>query len=182
VYGQNDAAEFGYGLAGRANGKYGIGVYAEATGPVGTPLALHGNGVDPPMSVDSSARVDNLNADKVDGASIVSNQIFSSTQNDPIIQLPGFGDFHVYSCDHNNAAFQWSSGGPNAYVMWWDEWDTSDRNFGESNQFTTTAAPLHFARIMLTRSVGGNTSMATVNVMAQAGGCQFAAQAVVQPG
>jgi hypothetical protein len=36
-----------------------------------------------------------LNADKVDGASIVSNRIISTTGGDHILQVPGLGDFNV---------------------------------------------------------------------------------------
>jgi hypothetical protein len=63
VYGQNDGA--GFGVAGRANAPGGVGVYAESLGG-GPALAIHTLGA-APMSVDSSAKVANLNADHVDG-------------------------------------------------------------------------------------------------------------------
>jgi Chaperone of endosialidase len=88
VYGESKQGGFAstYGVAGRAGGVHGIGVYAESTAPQGAglfakgdpaiegyatgseaPLFLFTNGNGrPPMSVDSSVRVPNLNADKVD--------------------------------------------------------------------------------------------------------------------
>jgi hypothetical protein len=178
VYGQNDAA--GYGVAGRANAPGGVGVYAEATGG-GPALQIHTAGA-PPMSVDSSAKVVDLNADKVDGASILSNRIVSTTHNDHIIQLPGFGDFNVSSCDHTNAAFEWSSGGPTAYVTWYDGFNAGDTFQGVANIVFSFARPHHFATVQLARDTGANTSIATVTVTTNGADCVFAAQAVVQPG
>jgi hypothetical protein len=178
VYGQSNGA--GFGVAGRANAPGGVGVYAESTGG-GPALRIHTNGA-PPMQVDSSAKVDNLNADKVDGASILSNRIISTTQNAHILQLPGFGDFNVVSCDHTNAVFQWSSGGPVAFVFWWDEFNTSDSFEGVANIVTSNPRPHHFVTVQLARDVGANTSMATVTLTTRAADCVFAAQAIVQPG
>jgi hypothetical protein len=178
VYGENDGG--GFGVAGRANNPGGIGVYAEALGG-GPALVVHTAGA-PPMSVDSAARVDNLNADKVDGASILSNRIISTTQNDHILQLPGFGDFNVVSCDHTNAVFQWSSGGPVAFVFWWDVLNSADSFEGVANLVTSNPRPHHFATVQLARNTGGNTSLATVTVTTNGANCVFAAQAVVQPG
>jgi hypothetical protein len=118
----------------------------------------------------------------VDGASILSNRIVSTTPNDHILQLPGFGDFNVVSCDHTNAVFQWSSGGPVAYVTWWDDFNPTDSFLGVANLVTSNPRPHHFATVQLARNTGGNTSIATVTVTTNAPDCVFAAQAVVQPG
>jgi hypothetical protein len=69
VYGENTGLGTGggYGVAGRSNGTNGVGLYGEATGFNGTALVLHTNGAMPPMSVDSTTQVNNLNADMVDG-------------------------------------------------------------------------------------------------------------------
>jgi len=179
VYGENDGA--GYGVAGRANAPGGVGVYAEATGG-GPGLAIHTLAGAAPMSVDSSAKVVNLNADTVDGASILSNRIVSTTVNDHIIQLPGFGDFNVTGCDHTNASFQWSSGGPNAYVTWYDVFNPGDSFQGVANIVSSLGRSHHFATVQLARNTGGSTSMATVTVTTNGADCVFAAQAVVQPG
>jgi len=181
VYGQNNGIA-GYGVAGRSSGSGGVGVYADATGGGGVPLELHSNGNAPPMRVDSSAKVDNLNADKVDGASILSNRIISTTVNDHILQLPGFGDFNVVSCNQTNAVFQWSSGGPQAFVFWWDVLNTSDSFEGVANLVTSNPRPHHFVTVQLARDTGASTSIATVTVTTHAADCVFAAQAVVQPG
>jgi hypothetical protein len=178
VYGQNDGA--GFGVAGRANAPGGVGVYAEALGG-GPALAIHTAGA-PPMSVDSAAKVENLNADKVDGASILSNRIISTTKNDHILQLPGFGDFNVVSCDHTNSVFEWSSGGPVAFVFWWDVLNPTDSFEGVANIVTSNPRPHHFATVQLARDTGASTSVATVTVTTHGADCVFAAQAVVQPG
>jgi hypothetical protein len=178
VYGENTGG--GYGVAGRSNASGGVGVYAEAAN--GTPLALRTFGGGPPMTVDTTAKVDNLNVDKVDGASILSNRIISTTPNDHILQLGGFGDFNVKSCDHTNAAFEWSSGGPVAYVTWYDVFNPGDSTQGIFNIVTSNARPRHFATVQLARDVGASTNLATVTVTTNAADCVFAAQAVVQPG
>jgi hypothetical protein len=199
VYGQNSAG--GYGVAGRSPN--GVGVYGESLGgpnahgvsalsdgPGGTILAtnsgagpaleLHSSG--PPISVDSTTRVDNLNADKVDGASILSNRIISTTPLDHILQLPGFGDFNVTSCNHTNASFEWSSGGPNAYVTWYDVFNPADDFQGIATVVSSFARPHHFVTVQLARNTGAGTSIATVTVTTNGPDCVFAAQAVVQPG
>lgn len=178
VYGEHDGG--GFGVAGRSNQPGGIGVYAEALGG-GPALVIHTAGA-APMSVDSSAKVANLNADKVDGASILSNRIVSTNQNDHILQLPGFGDFNVDSCDHTNAKFIWSSGGPNAYVTWYDVFNAGDNFQGVANIVSANARPRHFVTVQLARDTGGSTSIATVTVTTNGADCVFAAQAVVQPG
>jgi hypothetical protein len=200
VYGENTGG--GFGVGGVSNQAGGVGVLGEALGPnghgvvavtfgagaavaatnngSGPALELHANGA--PMTVDSSTRVDNLNADHLDGASIVSNRIISTTLNDHILQLPGFGDFNVVSCDHTNAVFQWSSGGPVAFVFWWDVLNSTDSFEGVANLVTSNPRPHHFITVQLARDVGGNTSIATVTLTTHAADCVFAAQAVVQPG
>jgi hypothetical protein len=199
VYGQNSGG--GFGVAGRSNQAGGIGVFGEALGGgghavsalansnggaviasnqgTGPALELHASGA--PISVDSSVKVDNLNADRVDGASILSNRIVSTTLNDQIIQLPGFGDVNVVSCNHTNAMFQWTSSNGPAYVTWHDDF-TGDDAQGIAVGQSSSAAPRHFATIQLARDTGGNTSIATVTVTANGADCVFAAQAVVQPG
>ncbi len=174
VYGENTGG--GYGVAGRSGVAGGVGLYGEALGGgdahglradangtggaivasnygSGPALELHTGSV-APMTVDSSLKVANLNADRVDGASIL------------------YG-----------IRFVWSSGGPNAYVSWWDLANPGDGFFqGVYNVVVGTTRPHHFVMFQLARSVGANTSIATVTVTTNAADCVFAAQAVVQPG
>jgi hypothetical protein len=193
VYGENTGTG-GFGVAGRA-GSAGNAIYGDNRGTgfagyfedkvhVGGQLELH-NPAGPPMSVDSTARVDNLNADKVDGTSFVSNRIISQTQFDHILDVPGFGAFYVDGCDHTNVRFGWNSGGPNAYVTQGDIMNPGDAASlfqGVANVFTSTTRPRLFRVIQLARDTGAGTSMATVTLSAHATDCAFAAQATVSPG
>jgi hypothetical protein len=63
VYGENSGG--GYGIAGRANGSHGA-VFGENTG-TGPALELHTTAGAAPMWVNSSAKVQNLNVDYLDG-------------------------------------------------------------------------------------------------------------------
>jgi hypothetical protein len=116
------------------------------------------------------------------GTAILTNRIISTTLNDHIVRLPGFGDFNVVSCDHTNAVFQWSSGGPVAYVTEYDVYNPGDTSQGVANIVTSNGRPRHFSMWQLARDVGTNTSMATVTVTTNAADCVFAAQAIVRPG
>jgi hypothetical protein len=178
VFGENTGG--GRAVWGRSNSPGGIGVYAEATGG-GPALKIQNDGSAPPMAVNSAGKVDNLNADKVDGASIVSNRIISTTGGDHILQVPGFGDFNVMTCDHANARFIWDSGGPLAYVTWRDDFN-NDNLVTVNNQVVSLSKPRHFVTVQLARDTGASTSIATVTVTTNASDCVFAAQAVVQPG
>jgi hypothetical protein len=197
VYGQNTAG--GVGVFGLSDAAGGIGVkgqgldvgvvgintaYGAGGRFVGNPaLELDSFNYYPPMSVNSSARVDFLNADKVDGASIFSNRIISTTANDHILQVPGFGDFNVGSCDHTNARFEWATYGGNAYVTWFDLRNPDDTFYpGDYSFIGGYSHPRIYALIQLARGTGASTSIATITVSANAVDCVFAAQAVVQPG
>jgi hypothetical protein len=202
VYGENTAG--GFGLAGRSNLPGGVALFGEATGGgashalvanatgtggaieasnfgSGPAIALHGAS---PMTVDSDARITNLNADKVDGASFVSNRIVSTTQFDHILDVPGFGAFYVDGCDHTNIRFGWNSGGPNAYVTQADilnPGDSASLFQGVANVFVSLTRPRLFRVVQLARDTGSSTSIATVTLTAHATDCVFAAHAVVQP-
>ena len=135
VYGENTGG--GFGVAGRSGN--GVGVYGEAIGganahgvsalsdgPGGTVLAtnqgggpaleLHSNG--PPLSVDSSVKVDNLNADKVGGLDttqlvigdqspgaaarggrIFANRLAPAVDGQRLLIIPGWGQLIVDKCD-----------------------------------------------------------------------------------
>lgn len=136
-----------------------------------------------PFAVNSSTEVTNLNADLVDGASIVSNRVIEdSTRGDVIMQIPGFGDVEVDACDFSNASFSWHASSA-AYVTWYDL-----PNPGEglvqavATQVSTGSEHHHFVQAQLARDTGAATSIVSLTVTASAVDCTFAAQAVVQPG
>jgi hypothetical protein len=170
---------FGSGIEGENRGGGPGGRFFAGSGAPA--IDLHAASGVAPITVDSSVKVAKLNVDKVDGASILSNRIISTTLNDHIIQLPGFGDFNVVSCDHTRAQFQWSSGGPLAYVTWYDVF-SGDNTQAVANLVTSVSRARHFATVQLARDTGAGTSIATVTVTTNAADCVFAAQAVVQPG
>jgi hypothetical protein len=199
VYGENDGG--GFGVAGRSNQPGGVGVLAEgnthalvasggtaiaaaidATNGSGPALALHGPGA--PMTVDSSVKVANLNADEVDGASIVSNRIVSTTQGDHILDIPGFGFIYVDGCDHTNTRWIWTANGTGAaYVTIFDLANPGDGLFqGAFSSVVSATRPHKYDLIQLARNSGSTTSIAQVTLSTDAGPCVFAASAVVQPG
>jgi hypothetical protein len=201
VYGQNDGG--GFGVAGRSNNAGGTGVYGEALGGTngvsalsdgtggavraendgsGPALELHSAGA--PMTVDSSAKVANLNADKVDGASIVSNRVVTTTQDTHILDIPGFGFFKVDLCDHTNTRWIWTPNGTgNAYVTATDLANPTDGTFqGPFPDYTSFARPRKYDLVQLARNTGSTTSIAQVTLTTNAEDCVFAASAVVQPG
>jgi hypothetical protein len=136
-----------------------------------------------PFSVSSSTVVPNLDADLVDGASIVSNRVVNdSTNGDVILEIPGYGAVKVAACDGSNASFTWQA--PTAaYVTWWNL-----PNPGEgivqtvTTQVSTGSEQHHFVMAQLARNTGSATSIVSLTVTASALDCTFAAQAVVQPG
>lgn len=198
VYGQNDAG--GFGVAGRSLQSGGVGVLAEgnthaivatsnssgaaidATNSNGPALALHSSGA--PMTVDDTTKVANLNADQVDGASIVSNRVVSTTQGDHILDLPGFGFIYVDGCDHTNTRWIWTSNGTgNAYVTVFDLANPGDGLFqGAFSSIVSATRPHKYDMLQLARNTGGATSIAQVTLSTDAAPCVFAASAVVQPG
>jgi len=199
VYGQNDGG--GFGVAGRSLQPGGVGVLADGTahGLVanggtaglatidasngsGPALALHSVGA--PMTVDSAAKVANLNADLVDGASIVSNRVISTTQGDHVLDIPGFGFIYVDGCDHTNTRWIWTSNGTGAaYVTVFDVANAGDGVFqGAFSSIVSATRPHEYDLLQLARNTGGATSIAQVTLTTDAAPCVFAASAIVQPG
>ena len=186
VYGENTSTG-GFGVAGRA-GNDGHAIYGDNTG---TGFAgyfedkVHiGGALDCTGCIgasDIAGKVDD--SDKVDGASIVSNRVVSTTQGDQILALPGFGYFFVDGCDHINSRFGWNGGGTGAaYVTYGDLFNTGDTLQGAVGNFLSGTRTRHHAVIQLARNSGSSTSVASVTLTANATDCVFAAQAVVQPG
>src|SRR5262249_54957863 len=125
----------------------------------------------------------NLNADLVDGASIVSGRVIEdSTRGDVILQIPGFGDVEVDACDGSNASFTWKAPAV-AYVTWWDLPHPEEGLIPtRTAQAPTGSEHNHFVLAQLARNTGSATSIVSLTVTASAVDCTFAAQAVVQPG
>lgn len=149
----------------------------------GPAASFHVAGGAAPFTVNSSTEVPNLNADLVDGASIVSNRVINdSTHGDVILQIPGFGDVEVEACDGSNASFTWQADAA-AYITWYDL-----PNPGEglvqavATEVATGSEHHHFVMAQLARNTGAATSVVSLTVTASAVDCTFAAQAVVQPG
>lgn len=74
------------------------------------------------------------------------------------------------------------TGGPQAYVTWYDVFNPGDDFQGVTHIVSSFARPHHFATVQLARDTGSSTSMATVTITTNGTDCVFAAQAVVQPG
>jgi hypothetical protein len=198
VYGENDGT--GFGLAGRANSG-GTGVYAEALGgghavtavandvlsaaisatnSSGAGPELHTSPFIEPMTVDSSVKVDNLNADYVDNASIVARVVTSPTPNTVIAFIPGFGHLFVNSCDHTTESFGWTDDGSGeAHVLSLDLANQGD-GLGDGTLFGQTF-PAH-TRAWMQLSLSRSNAVAQITITAVASTCAFTAQGVVVPG
>ena len=147
----------------------------------GSALFLQTSGA-PPMTVNSSAKVNNLNADMVDGASVVSNRIFSSISGDEVLIIPGLGQIEVADCDNLNSRWTWTgvATSTDADIAVADLFNPADQAHLTAMTFTSASAADHFAVLQLSRDTGASTRAATVTISARASDCEFAAQAVVQ--
>jgi len=214
VYGQNSTG--GYGVAGRSGN--GVGVYGESLGgpnahgvsalsdgPDGTVLAtnnglgpaleLHSNG--PPMRVDSPAKVDNLNADKVDG--LDSSELVvgdpargggrliarreTSLVSGVLLVIPGMGNLRVDTCDNSTArlAFDTAGTGP-VDSMFSAVYDTGTEQYSIiGNYITTLTRARGFVTWNIARNTFESTKIATIWVSWYAVGCRFQAQALESP-
>jgi hypothetical protein len=200
VYGQNDGG--GYGLAGRSNASNGIGVYAEALN--GTPLVLHSNGLSPPMSVDSTVKVDNLNADKLDGLDstdlvssgrILANRLTAANVGDILLSIPGWGNLTVYKCDGNTAQLRFNTAGTGPVDFMYSGFAPNGLGYapGEAyavitNDWLVPSSSADFGptvwggyTLNIARDTGPGTKMVTIWVSWYAVGCRFQAQALESP-
>lgn len=200
VYGENDAG--GYGVAGRSSVPDGTALYGEALGgglshglvassdgPGAAIVATNTNGPaldlqsSIPMTVDSTFRVENLNADMVDYASILSNRIITTTANAEILAIPGFGALQVLSCTGGNASFDWTAEttGP-VYLTGNDLYHINSPVGGITAGVTFPPAQSHEIVMQLARNTGSSTQMVSITATSNGSDCVFAAQAIVQPG
>jgi hypothetical protein len=227
VYGENTSGFGGYGVAGRSNTGQGIGLYGEAlgggnargvaalsNGSAGTILATNTGGgpalqlqsSGPPMSVDSSAKVANLNADKLDGldSTDVVTGVYGSGGGRVIAQratglisgvllvIPGMGNLSVDSCDNNHARLRFDTAGTgNVDLM--SAGIQSEEYLGSeqvdvSAHITSSYQIPRFSgtrlgvyTINVARDTLSSTKIATIWVSWYAVGCRFQAQAIESP-
>ena len=190
VYGENMSG--GAGVAGRAS--TGNAIYGESTGrgyagyfagDVAITGGLSCDGCVNPTNISGSvANATNAaDAERVDGASIVSNRIVGGTAADHILDLPGFGHFYVDSCEDDLARIGWVSDGlPAANVTWHDLFNIDEPTYLFADNVTGQALEHSHAIIQLARDTGVGAEIAEVTITAHASDCSFAGQAVVQPG
>ena len=189
VYGENTSSG-GYGVAGRATAS-GAAVYGDNSGGgyagyfedkvfVGGDFVCDGC----IGATDVGGPVANAtNAEKVDGASIVSNQVVSETQFTHILDMPGFGYFYIDSCDGENARIAWQADGTGTgYVTWNDFFHPGDVVQGNFDNVTSTTNPTFHSAIQIARNTGTASQVAAVMITANAADCVFSGQAIVQPG
>jgi hypothetical protein len=185
----------GLGIGVFGSSKNGVGIRAtsqsnaapalSAINSAGQPAAsFQVTGGSAPFIVNSNTIVPSLNADQVDGASIVSGRVVNAffTNGDVILQIPGFGDVEVASCDTEFASFRWHADAV-AFVTWLDLANPGDALVDDVKDTVVTGSePYHFVMAQLARNTGAATSIVTLTVTTEAADCTFAAQAVVQPG
>jgi hypothetical protein len=209
VYGQNNSA--GYGVAGRSNGSGGVGVYAEATGGGGSvPLELHSGASSPPMRVDSDQKVDNLNADKVDGlhsnqlvigdqspgaaargGRILANRLVSGAPGQILLNIPYMGRLTVESCESGQAQLAFDTAGTGVIDVMFSgiDWSGIQTHTDAKSYITDTFtipdnAPdaVGTYTINIARDTWNSTKIATIWVSWDATpDCRFQAQALQSP-
>lgn len=202
VYGQSDGA--GYGVAGRANAPGGVGVYAESTGG-GPALKIHASVGAPPMSVDSSAKVQYLNADQVDGLDprsfvvgdpggggrLLPNRLAPAFPGQVLLGIPGMGLLTVQSCDNVTAQLRFDTGGTgNVDLAYFGvAYDGLAGWVPDARMLITTAFSFPVPNpvqvggytLNIARDTGLGTKIATIWVNWNAVGCRFQAQAIQSP-
>jgi hypothetical protein len=219
VYG-NGTVSGGVGVNGTALGggdAHGVGALSNGTGGAmianniggGPALELHSSGA--PITVDSSVKVDNLNADKVDGLDstqlvigepgrgggrLIAGRRTGAVPGSTILIIPGMGRLFVHKCDGTVGQVEFNTTGfgpvdfmyaglaPNvrgAYAP-------GDNNefIGNSWWFPTTNGNfgptlMGAYTINIARNTLQATQIATIWLSWYAPGCRFQAQALVSP-
>jgi hypothetical protein len=93
-----------------------------------TPLALNAGSGRPPMTVNSGARVTNLNADKLDGidsgsfvqgrGSLLTNRlVFDPTDTKTLMQFPGLGELQA-TCGASSSYIVWDNTAADTVDLW----------------------------------------------------------------
>lgn len=217
VYGQNDAA--GYGVAGRSQGgSGGVGVYGESlsganahgvtalsngTGGAmeatnsgnGPAMELHSSGA--PMSVDSTAKVDNLNADQIDGfdssnlvvgdgsrgGRVFSNRIAPAVDGQILLIVPGWGHLIVDKCDNTVSRLAFDAAGTGNFdLMYSALYDTGPEEYSVITNYATTLTKFKgFVTMNIARETWNQTKILTIWASWYSNGCRFQAQALETP-
>jgi hypothetical protein len=183
-----NTADGGYGVAGHVASE-GAAIYGEAPGKgyagyFDGNVHVSGNLLCPSSCVNGSTVSGTVpDAARVDGASIISNRVISSTLFTHILDLPGFGYFYVGSCDGTQANFGWvSDGTPAASVMWHDLFRVNEPVYGTYDNIGTAPHQQSHSLIRLARNTGAASQIADITITVDGATCAFAGQAVVQPG
>jgi hypothetical protein len=187
VYGENFGTG-GNGVAGRAvNGN---GVYGEATGSGRAGYFAGDVAVTGHLNCDGCVAAGNISgpvgaardAERVDGASIVSNRVVNATDGEHILDVPEFGYFYVYSCEDSLARIGWENNGTGSAYLTWMDFLRDDTFADDLVSYLGSNGARHHLTVQLARATGGASQVAEVSVTGNGTGCVFAAQAVVQPG
>jgi hypothetical protein len=219
VYG-NATVSGGVGVNGTALGggdAHGVGALSNGTGGAmvatnigsGPALDLHSSGA--PITVDSPVKVDNLNADKVDGLDstqlvigdpargggrLIANRRTGAVPGSTVLLIPGMGRLSVLKCDGTVAqvAFNTAGTGPVDIMVAGlasnslGAYAPGDNFAGIANswEFPTNtgnfgATHLGAYTINMGRNTLQSTQMATIWLSWYAPGCRFQAQALVSP-
>jgi len=221
VYGQNDAG--GFGLAGRSNQANGIGVFGEALGGgnahavsalsdgdggaviasnegLGPALELHATGA--PMSVDSATKVDNLNADEIDGLDvsqlvtgdpspgaaarggrIFANRIAPAVDGQRLLIIPGWGHLIVDKCDGSTGRLAFDANGTGNFdLMYSALYDDGPEEYSVITSLATTLTRFKgFVTMNIARDTWNSTKILTIWASWYSNGCRFQAQALESP-
>jgi hypothetical protein len=158
------------------------------------------------MSVDSSAKVANLNADKLDGldSTDVVTGVYGSGGgrmmarratgliSGALLVIPGMGHLDVDSCDNNHARLRFDTAGTGAVDLMFAGIQSEEYLGSEQvDHHTTITSSYQIPRfsgtregtytINIARDTLSSTKMATIWVSWYAVGCRFEAQAIQSP-
>jgi hypothetical protein len=218
VYGENSGG--GFGVAGRSNQPGGTGVFGEALGGGnahavaglangtggavvasnnggGPALELHSAGV--PMTVDSSTKVANLNADQLDGLDasqlvigdqspgaaarrgrIFANRIAPAVDGQRLLIIPGWGHLIVEHCDNSTGRLEFDAQGTGNFdLMYSALYDTGPEEYSViASDALTLSRFKGFVTMNIARDTWNSTKILTIWASWYSNGCRFQAQAL----
>jgi hypothetical protein len=219
VYG-NGTASGGVGVNGTALGggdAHGVGALSNGTGGAmianniggGPALELHSSGA--PITVDSSVKVNNLNADKVDGLDstqlvigdpgrgggrLIAGRRTAAVPGSLLLFIPGMGRLVVHKCDGTVGQVEFNTAGTGPVDIMYEGLASNSlgsyapgdnfESITNSDLFPTNsgnfgATLLGAYTINIARNTLQSTQIATIWLSWYAPGCRFQAQALVSP-